>query len=291
MRLSDIYTHPILTTHPYTHSPIHFTHIFSSPIHLPFTHTLTFHPYTYLSPIHSSLPQNGGRAVALRSGLYALKDGKKPPIDVTAVAIQNEEGVVYVAMTINVIKGINSVKDPLTKVVRQSPHAHFSISQSTMLSLSIQSTLMSTHPLNPLSTPAQPIFSTQLTTHPLPQLNPLSIHFLTPPQLNPSHPILSPFTGRHAGRGVRHQARGGHHPRQRRPPPPKELLHRTETRARAHARTRARARGRVDVEPYPQVLSEVSSITRRGPRYQQQYQRSTPLDPPFTHPGHTPVVW
>ena len=62
------------------------------------------------------LSQNGGRAVALRSGLYALKDGKKPPIDITAVALMGEDGHTFVALTINVIKGINSVKDPLAKV-------------------------------------------------------------------------------------------------------------------------------------------------------------------------------
>ena len=55
--------------------------------------------------IQRSLTGTGGVPVILPCGVHTTDTNERPPFDVTAVAIQNEEGVVYVAMTINVMKG------------------------------------------------------------------------------------------------------------------------------------------------------------------------------------------
>ena len=55
--------------------------------------------------IQRSLSGAGGAPVILPCGVRTDDNNERPPFDVTAVAIQNEEGVVYVAMTINVMKG------------------------------------------------------------------------------------------------------------------------------------------------------------------------------------------
>ena len=55
--------------------------------------------------IQRSLTGTGGTPVILPCGVRTNDNNERPPFDVTAVAIQNEEGVVYVAMTINVMKG------------------------------------------------------------------------------------------------------------------------------------------------------------------------------------------
>ena len=59
-----------------------------------------------VSLIQRLIRQAGGRSAPLRSGLYALEDGKKPPIDIIAVAIMGEDGQCFVALTVNVIKGV-----------------------------------------------------------------------------------------------------------------------------------------------------------------------------------------
>jgi len=59
-----------------------------------------------VSLIQRLIRQAGGRSAPLRSGLYALEDGKKPPIDITAVAIMGDDGQCFVALTVNVIKGM-----------------------------------------------------------------------------------------------------------------------------------------------------------------------------------------
>jgi len=58
-----------------------------------------------VSLIQRLVRQSVSRVAPLRSGLYTLQDGRKPPIDVTAVAIMGgEDAQCYVAVTIAVVR-------------------------------------------------------------------------------------------------------------------------------------------------------------------------------------------
>lgn len=62
--------------------------------------------------LEKMLADNQGKPLVLSSGVYGMKEGK-PAIDTTAVALQGDDGKIYIALTVNAAKnfGYNEVDD------------------------------------------------------------------------------------------------------------------------------------------------------------------------------------
>ena len=62
--------------------------------------------------LEQMLADNQGKPVVLSSGVYGMKEGK-PAIDTTAVALQGDDGKIYIALTVSAAKsfGYNKVED------------------------------------------------------------------------------------------------------------------------------------------------------------------------------------
>ena len=62
--------------------------------------------------LEKMLADNQGKPLVLSSGVYGMKEGK-PAIDTTAVALQGDDGKIYIALTVNAAKnfGYNKVDD------------------------------------------------------------------------------------------------------------------------------------------------------------------------------------
>ena len=104
-----------------------------------------------VSLIQRLVRQSVSSVAPLRSGLYTLPDGRKPPIDVTAVAIMGgEDAQCYVAVTIAV-----------ARTQRESYLAAVRCASLSLLSLSLSL------PLSPLS-----LLRCFLTPHPTPLPSP-----------------------------------------------------------------------------------------------------------------------